>query len=184
MTTTDPTVDDLAQICAALACDEACELMDEIYVDDLTACEISRTADCSAAWQDRLRRLVPEPSGPTHHRRRRRLATQPQLRTSVHVVVRGVGAAVGRRHNPPVHLVGDEPPPSQIAQIAIRSRGHGVVAATGALLRRVLRSRSQSHNPQSAPDRKWLCVAAICPHRQTDVLVRLALLSKVTMVAV
>jgi hypothetical protein len=40
MTTTDPTVDDLAQICAALACDEACELMDEIYVDDLTACEI------------------------------------------------------------------------------------------------------------------------------------------------
>jgi hypothetical protein len=40
MTTTDPTVDDLAQLCAALARDEACEIMEEIYVDDLTACEM------------------------------------------------------------------------------------------------------------------------------------------------
>jgi len=35
-----PTVDDLAKLCAALARDEACEIMEEIYVDDMTACEI------------------------------------------------------------------------------------------------------------------------------------------------
>jgi hypothetical protein len=40
MTATDPTVDDLAQLCAALARDEACEIMKEIKPGDLTACEI------------------------------------------------------------------------------------------------------------------------------------------------
>jgi hypothetical protein len=40
MTITDPTVDDLAQLCATLAIDEACEIMNEIKVTDLTACEI------------------------------------------------------------------------------------------------------------------------------------------------
>ncbi len=40
MTVVNPTVDELAQLCAALARDEACEIMEEIYVDDLTACEI------------------------------------------------------------------------------------------------------------------------------------------------
>jgi hypothetical protein len=40
MTITDPTVDDLAQLCAAMARDEACEIMQEIKPRDLTACEI------------------------------------------------------------------------------------------------------------------------------------------------
>jgi hypothetical protein len=40
MTITDPTVDDLAELCAALARDEVCEIMEEIYVDDLTGCEM------------------------------------------------------------------------------------------------------------------------------------------------
>jgi hypothetical protein len=43
MTTTDPTVDDLAQLCAALARDEVIEIMGgpmHIDIDDLTACEI------------------------------------------------------------------------------------------------------------------------------------------------
>jgi hypothetical protein len=43
MTTTEPTVDDLAQLCFALACDEACEIMggeDHIVMEDLTACEM------------------------------------------------------------------------------------------------------------------------------------------------
>ena len=33
-------VDDLAQLCAALARDEVCEIMEEIKPDDLTACEM------------------------------------------------------------------------------------------------------------------------------------------------
>jgi hypothetical protein len=37
---TDPTVDDLAGLCAALALDEVCEIMNEVKIDDLTACEI------------------------------------------------------------------------------------------------------------------------------------------------
>jgi hypothetical protein len=40
MTATDPTVDDLAQVCAELAREEACEIMEEIKPRDLTACEI------------------------------------------------------------------------------------------------------------------------------------------------
>jgi len=40
MTITDPTVDDLAELCAAMACDEACEIMEEIKTNDLTACEM------------------------------------------------------------------------------------------------------------------------------------------------
>jgi hypothetical protein len=40
MTITDPTVDDLAQICAALARYEVREIMVDIKPDDLTACEI------------------------------------------------------------------------------------------------------------------------------------------------
>jgi hypothetical protein len=40
MTITDPTVDDFAQLCAALACDEVCEIMEEINTNDLTACEM------------------------------------------------------------------------------------------------------------------------------------------------
>jgi hypothetical protein len=40
MSTTDPTVDDLAQLCAELAREEACEIMEEIKPHDLTACEI------------------------------------------------------------------------------------------------------------------------------------------------
>jgi hypothetical protein len=37
---TEPTVDDVAQLCAALARDEAREIMEEIKPRDLTACEI------------------------------------------------------------------------------------------------------------------------------------------------
>jgi anthranilate phosphoribosyltransferase len=40
MPKTTPTVDDLAELCAALARDEACEIMEEIFVDDLTPCEM------------------------------------------------------------------------------------------------------------------------------------------------
>jgi hypothetical protein len=40
MPKTTPTVDDLAELCAALACDEVQEIMEEIFVDDLTACEM------------------------------------------------------------------------------------------------------------------------------------------------
>jgi hypothetical protein len=41
MPNTTPTVDDLAQLCAALARDEVCEIMEkEITIDDLTACEV------------------------------------------------------------------------------------------------------------------------------------------------
>ena len=40
MRKTTPTVDDLAELCAALARDEVFEIMEEIYVDDLTACEM------------------------------------------------------------------------------------------------------------------------------------------------
>jgi len=40
MSATNPTVDDLAQLCAALAREEACEIMEEIKPRDLTACEI------------------------------------------------------------------------------------------------------------------------------------------------
>jgi hypothetical protein len=37
---TAQTVDDLAQLCAALARDEACEILEEITPADLTACEM------------------------------------------------------------------------------------------------------------------------------------------------
>jgi hypothetical protein len=37
---TDPTVDDLAQICAALARDEVFEILKEVKPADLTACEM------------------------------------------------------------------------------------------------------------------------------------------------
>jgi hypothetical protein len=37
---TTPNVDDLAELCAALARDEASEIMKEIRMADLTACEI------------------------------------------------------------------------------------------------------------------------------------------------
>jgi hypothetical protein len=40
MTITDPTVDDLAQNCFALARDEVCEIMEVIKPRDLTGCEI------------------------------------------------------------------------------------------------------------------------------------------------
>jgi hypothetical protein len=43
MTITDPTVDDFAQLCFALAIEEACEIMggpEHITLDDLTACEM------------------------------------------------------------------------------------------------------------------------------------------------
>jgi hypothetical protein len=40
MTITDPTVDDLAELCAALARAEVWEIFQEICPDDMTACEI------------------------------------------------------------------------------------------------------------------------------------------------
>ena len=40
MTITDPIVDDLAQLCFALARDEACEILEAIKPADLTTCEM------------------------------------------------------------------------------------------------------------------------------------------------
>jgi hypothetical protein len=40
MTITGPTVDDLAELCVALAHDEVWEIFQEICPDDMTACEI------------------------------------------------------------------------------------------------------------------------------------------------
>jgi hypothetical protein len=40
MTITDPTVDDLAQLCFELACNEVREIMGEVKPGDMTACEI------------------------------------------------------------------------------------------------------------------------------------------------
>jgi hypothetical protein len=37
---TTPSVDDLAALCASLARDEVRDIMEEIFVDDLTACEM------------------------------------------------------------------------------------------------------------------------------------------------
>jgi hypothetical protein len=59
MTTADPTVDDLAELCVALARDEACEIMEEIYVDDLTACEIVALLTILRPARERRRPAAP-----------------------------------------------------------------------------------------------------------------------------
>jgi hypothetical protein len=64
MTTIDPTVDDLAQLCAALARDEAIEIMrKEVTMDDLTACEMVAllTIVRSARERKRLAKRQPAP---------------------------------------------------------------------------------------------------------------------------
>jgi hypothetical protein len=40
MTSASQSLDDLAQLCATLASDEVCEILNEVYMDDLTACEM------------------------------------------------------------------------------------------------------------------------------------------------
>jgi hypothetical protein len=66
MNTTNPTVDDLAQLCFALACDEATEIMggeDRITLDDMTACElVALLTAIRPAWErKRLAQRQPAP---------------------------------------------------------------------------------------------------------------------------
>lgn len=66
MPKTTPTVDDLAKLCFALACDEVEEIMggeDHIKMDDLTACEmIALLAVVRPAWE--RKRRARRPSAP------------------------------------------------------------------------------------------------------------------------
>lgn len=59
MTITDPTVDDLAERCAALARDEVREIMGEIKPDDLTACEIVALLTILRPARERRRQPAP-----------------------------------------------------------------------------------------------------------------------------
>jgi hypothetical protein len=66
MTITDPTVDAVAQLCFAQACDEVMEIMDgeeHIGLEDLTACEmIALLAIVRPVWErQRLARRQPAP---------------------------------------------------------------------------------------------------------------------------
>jgi hypothetical protein len=76
MTITEPTVDDLAQLCFALAIEEAYEIMggeDHITLDDMTACElVAMLTIIRPAWERRrlaqrqpapVLKLVRGPSG-------------------------------------------------------------------------------------------------------------------------
>jgi hypothetical protein len=56
MTITDPTVDDLAELCAELAREEVREIMEEIKPDDLTACEIVAMLTVLRPARERRRR--------------------------------------------------------------------------------------------------------------------------------
>ena len=63
---TAPSVDDLAQLCFTLACDEATEIMggeDHITLDDLTACElVALLTVVRPAWErKRLAKRQPAP---------------------------------------------------------------------------------------------------------------------------
>jgi hypothetical protein len=64
--TATPSVDDLAQLCFTLACDEATEIMggeDRIAMDDLTPCEmIALLTAIRPAWE--RRRLAKRPPAP------------------------------------------------------------------------------------------------------------------------
>jgi hypothetical protein len=57
---TAATVDDLAQLCFTLACNEACEIMKEIrYLDVLSACEIVALLTILRPVRERLRQPAP-----------------------------------------------------------------------------------------------------------------------------
>jgi hypothetical protein len=56
------TVDDLAQPCVALAQDEACEIMNEIHVDDLTACEMVALLTVLRPARERVRLAKRQPA--------------------------------------------------------------------------------------------------------------------------
>jgi hypothetical protein len=62
MTITDPTVDDLAELCAALACDEVCEIMEEIKTNDLTACEMVALLTVLRPARERVRLARRQPA--------------------------------------------------------------------------------------------------------------------------
>ena len=62
MTITDPTVDDLAELCAALAREEACEIMEEIKPRDLTACEIVALLTILRPARERVRLAQRQPA--------------------------------------------------------------------------------------------------------------------------
>jgi hypothetical protein len=66
MSATNPTVDNLAQLCFALACDEATEIMggeDHITMDDMTPCEmVALLTVIRPAWErKRLAQRQPAP---------------------------------------------------------------------------------------------------------------------------
>jgi hypothetical protein len=66
MTRPGQSVDNLAELCFALACEEAAEIMggeEHIYMEDLTACEmIALLAIVRPAWErKRLARMQPAP---------------------------------------------------------------------------------------------------------------------------
>jgi hypothetical protein len=57
MTSASPSVDELAPLCTALACNEVCEIMEEIKTSDLTACEIvALLTVLRPAWERRQAR--------------------------------------------------------------------------------------------------------------------------------
>jgi hypothetical protein len=62
MTTTEPTVDDLAQFGFKLACDEVTEIMggeDHIHMEDLTACEMVALLTILRPVRERMRQPAP-----------------------------------------------------------------------------------------------------------------------------
>ena len=59
MTITDPTADDLAQLCVALARDEVREIMDEIQETDLTAREMVALLTVLRPARERRRQPAP-----------------------------------------------------------------------------------------------------------------------------
>jgi hypothetical protein len=56
------TVDDLAQLCAALACDEVIEIMEEIKTNDLTATEMIASLTILRPARERARLAQRQPA--------------------------------------------------------------------------------------------------------------------------